>query len=278
MPAAAAFPVAKLGFLLIKQISKPIAKSIAARARNSRLFREFICIPVAQMFHWYEIKMKMRMLNVSGKMTKVPKLNEAKAIEQGSEILSEAIILTIASSILIYEYNRSSKKEEAKEAAITADREKIKHKIFELEFKVDKQTTQIRELARTVIHLEEDIHKRSLARIFEKKPQVNAEVLESAKDTPTEVHLLPLEGNGATGETSHQCQTVPIEQLQINKDSFATGQSTSTAMNEKNAAYVQTLSQDHHINGAVTTPSTPEQSVNRKQGVILSAVNDILKK
>ena len=44
--------------------------------------RTYVCIPVAQLFHWYEIKLKMRMLNIGGKVTKVPKLNEAKAIEQ----------------------------------------------------------------------------------------------------------------------------------------------------------------------------------------------------
>jgi len=180
---AAAFPVAKLGFLLVKQVAKPIAKSIAARARNSRLFREYICIPVAQAFHWYEIKLKMRMMNVGGKVTKVPKLNETKAIEQGSEILSEFILLSLASVILIYEYNRSKEKDDAKENALAAERERLKNKMFELEFKIEKQTVQIRELARTVIHIEEDIHKRSLRRIFEDKPKINPEVVESAKET-----------------------------------------------------------------------------------------------
>ena len=55
---------------------------------------------------------------------------------QGAEILSEMIILSIASAILIYEYNRSSEKDAAKEAKLKADRESIKNKIFELELKV----------------------------------------------------------------------------------------------------------------------------------------------
>jgi hypothetical protein len=45
---------------------------------------------VAQMFHWYEIKLKMMTMDLgtSGKkITKVPKLNEAKAIEQVCEKL-----------------------------------------------------------------------------------------------------------------------------------------------------------------------------------------------
>jgi hypothetical protein len=178
----AAFPVAKLGFLLVKQVSKPIAKVLAARARNSKIFRTYVCIPVAQLFHWYEIKMKMKMLNIGGKVTKVPKLNEAKAIEQGSEVLSEFILLSIAAAILIYEYNRSKEKEDAKELAKTQEAERIKNKIFELEFKQDKQTTQIRELSKLVIELKEHEHKRSLKRIFQAHPEVSAEIISSAQE------------------------------------------------------------------------------------------------
>ena len=48
-------------------------------------------------------------------MTKVPKLNEEKAIEEGAQLLSEIIILGIAAGLVTFEYNRSSKKEEAKQ-------------------------------------------------------------------------------------------------------------------------------------------------------------------
>jgi len=188
----AAFPVAKLGFLVVKQVSKPIAKAIAARSRNSKFFREYVCIPVAQLFHWYEIRMKMKMLNLgTGKVTKVPKLNEKKAIEQGSEILSEFILLSIASVILIYEYNRSKEKEDAKELAKGQEAERIKNKIFELEFKQDKQTTQIRELSKLVIELKEHEHKRSLKRIFAAHPEVNEEIVKSANDEVEEIPAPP---------------------------------------------------------------------------------------
>jgi len=177
----AAFPIAKLGFLVIKQISKPIAKRIAASAKNSRIFRDWICIPTAQLFHWYEIQLKLRMLNVGGKATKVPKLNEAKAIEQGSEILSEFLLLSIASSILIYEYNRSSEKEAAKEEARKADQELIKNKVVELELKVERQTIQIKALAKTALDLQVDIHNHSLRRFLEPKPKLPAELEEIDK-------------------------------------------------------------------------------------------------
>jgi len=86
--AVGAFPAAKLGLVLIKQISKPIANGIANRARKSKRFREWFCIPVAQFFHWYDVKVRMRVLNL-GKVTSVPKLDEKKAIETGAQLLSE---------------------------------------------------------------------------------------------------------------------------------------------------------------------------------------------
>lgn len=81
----AAFPLAKLGVLLVKQISKPLANSIASRARSSRIFRDYVCIPVAQLFHWADVKVRMRILNL-GKVSKVPKLDEKKAIDTGSQV------------------------------------------------------------------------------------------------------------------------------------------------------------------------------------------------
>ena len=76
------FPLAKLGFLVVKQISKPIATGLARRAKTSLFFRDWVCIPVAQLFHWYDVQVRMRILNL-GKATSVPKLNEQRAIETG---------------------------------------------------------------------------------------------------------------------------------------------------------------------------------------------------
>ena len=70
---APAFPLAKLGFLAIKQISKPLANAVANRGRKSKIFRNFVVLPVAQFFHFLDVKVRMRILNL-GKVTKVPKV------------------------------------------------------------------------------------------------------------------------------------------------------------------------------------------------------------
>lgn len=43
-----AFPAAKLGALLLKQISKPIANAAKTQAKSSPIFRKYICMPPAQ--------------------------------------------------------------------------------------------------------------------------------------------------------------------------------------------------------------------------------------
>ena len=85
--AIGAFPLVKLGILLVKQISKPIANGVASRAEKSKAFRNYVCIPIAQLFHLYDVKVRMRVLNL-GKVSKekVPKLNEKKAIETGAQV------------------------------------------------------------------------------------------------------------------------------------------------------------------------------------------------
>ena len=52
------------------------------------------------------------------------------------------------STYLSINLSRSKEKEDAKEFAKGQEAERIKNKIFELEFKQDKQTTQIRELSK----------------------------------------------------------------------------------------------------------------------------------
>lgn len=53
--------------------------------------------------------------------TRPKPLKEEKAIEMGAELLGETFILAVATSIVIYEYWRSSLKESALEAAQDKD-------------------------------------------------------------------------------------------------------------------------------------------------------------
>ena len=97
----------------------------------------------------------MRILGL-GLATSIPKLNEQKAIETGAQLLSEVIILSIASSILFYEYKR---KEDMKQSALDKEKSDIKEKIAHLEIQVKKQSSSINELERLLCHLKEELEK-----------------------------------------------------------------------------------------------------------------------
>lgn len=71
-------------------------------------------MPPAQLYHWLEVNVKMRLLNL-GKPAEVPKLNETMAIELGAELLGETIIFGIAALTIVGEYIRQSLKEKDKE-------------------------------------------------------------------------------------------------------------------------------------------------------------------
>lgn len=148
-----AFPAAKLGALLLKQISKPIANAVKSQAKSSPVFRKYVCMPPAQFYNWCEIKAKMWILNL-GKPVNIPVLNEAMAIELGANLLGEGIIFIIAAGILIAEYNRSANKEAAKEEAKLQEMRDLQTTIRELFIQTEEQSAQLRELTRKLYGLE----------------------------------------------------------------------------------------------------------------------------
>ncbi|KAF5297115.1 hypothetical protein FQA39_LY02695 [Lamprigera yunnana] len=149
----AVFPAAKLGALLLRQISKPLANYIKEHAKKSPVLRTYICMPPAQFYHWCEVKTKMWVLNL-GRPISVPPLSEAMAIELGANLLGEAIMFTVAALLLIREYNRSSRKEMIKEEKRQEEVNNLNMQVRELFFQVQQQNTQIRELLREVYQLD----------------------------------------------------------------------------------------------------------------------------
>lgn len=81
-----------------------------------------------------------------GKPVNVPKLTEASAIELGAELVGEAVIFTIASTILMAEFVRQSRKEAVKEAEREAQMEQIQADLKELYMQNVHQEAYIREL------------------------------------------------------------------------------------------------------------------------------------
>merc|ERR1719500_1011074 len=99
-----------------------------------------VCLPMAQFYHYYEVKMKLAALNLGvGKVTKV---TEEKAVKQASEIISEVSILGVVVVILVYEYRKSKAESEQMEAESRMAREEIKDRIFDLETQLEGNAEQ----------------------------------------------------------------------------------------------------------------------------------------
>ncbi|KAG9465869.1 optic atrophy 3 protein [Eleutherodactylus coqui] len=113
-----AFPIAKLLYMGIRQISKPLANRIKAGARRSEFFRTYICLPPAQVYHWVEMRAKMRMMGFRGAAIKP--MNEEAAAELGAELLGEATVFLIGGACLIAEYSRQSTNSRRKEDEMEA--------------------------------------------------------------------------------------------------------------------------------------------------------------
>ncbi|KAK8762456.1 hypothetical protein V5799_026278 [Amblyomma americanum] len=143
----AAFPIAKLAALAFRQLSKPLANRIKQRAKTSHFFRTYVCMPPAQIYHWVEVNVKMRILNL-GKPTEVPKLNEAMAIELGAELLGEMIIFGSAAATLIAEYLRQARNERQRENAKEEKQLCLECEVKDLRLRVEQQEAQIKHLTR----------------------------------------------------------------------------------------------------------------------------------
>ncbi|CAO1425689.1 unnamed protein product [Diamesa tonsa] len=198
------FPVAKLGVLFIKQISKPIANLIKTRAKNHPFFSKYVCMPPAQFYNFMEVKTKMWAMNL-GKPTNIPQLTEAMAIDLGANLLGEFIIFAIGAGILVLEYQRQARKETLKEEMVLQEKYELVATLNELAFQVERQDTQIRELSR--ILAEND------SRSWMTPPKMLTDIVTrkkvSSENTNPDLHYLP-EKKGPTPQIIDQTpQNVP---------------------------------------------------------------------
>uniref|UniRef100_A0A667HV41 Optic atrophy 3 protein-like n=1 Tax=Lynx canadensis TaxID=61383 RepID=A0A667HV41_LYNCA len=130
-----AFPMAKLLYLGIRQVSKPLANRIKEAARRSEFFKTYICLPPAQLYHWAEMRAKMRLMGFRAEAVKP--LNEDAAAELGAELLGEATVFLVAGGCLVLEYWRHQahqrRKRSERQTAWEALREEVGHLALALE-------------------------------------------------------------------------------------------------------------------------------------------------
>lgn len=120
---------------------------------NSEFSFSFI-LEFFAVYNWVEVKTKMWALNL-GRPVTVPPLNEAMAIELGANLLGEFIIFAIGAGLLIFEYSRQTAKENKKNEAMQYEKMQLTNTLTEMNFRLERQDAQIREMTRVLAELGE---------------------------------------------------------------------------------------------------------------------------
>ncbi|CAI5780696.1 optic atrophy 3 protein [Podarcis muralis] len=148
---AGAFPIAKLLYLGVRQLSKPLAARIKDGARASPFFRQYICGPPAQLYHWVEMRAKMRIMGFRGAAIKP--LNEEAAAELGAELLGEAIVFGVGGLCIFLEYSRQTTNSKKKEDELSSTLESLQEQVAELNLTVETLDARLRELNRVLVEV-----------------------------------------------------------------------------------------------------------------------------
>ena len=94
------FPMSKLLYMYVKRLAQPFATRFITRAKIDNNFKAYFCLPPANLYHFYEAKIKFRLLNIGKiRVKEVPKLPEKDAVVLGANLLSEFLIYAVASGL-----------------------------------------------------------------------------------------------------------------------------------------------------------------------------------
>ncbi|CAO2175258.1 unnamed protein product [Urochloa humidicola] len=121
-----ALPVAKLGTLALRTLSKPIASRLKSQAAVHPKFRNFI-IAIAQINHRITTKIQRRIYGHATDVAIRP-LDEQKAVQAATDLIGEAFIFSVAVAALIFEVQRSARAEARKEEARKQELEELKQR------------------------------------------------------------------------------------------------------------------------------------------------------
>lgn len=122
----------KLSTLVVRTLAKPIAETIKSQAKEHAKFRK-VCVGVAQGVHRLDVGMRLGLLrSAEGTKREVRPLNEAKAIDSGAKLISEAFLFGVAGGLIIFESWRSRRKENARREGVADAIEALQNEVEEL--------------------------------------------------------------------------------------------------------------------------------------------------
>ena len=114
--AAMGLPLLKLFFLAVKQVAKPVASRVKNFAVRSPTFSALMG-RLGNGLYRNSVQIE-RIADGKEAMTTVAKLNQKRAVEEGSEFLAEVVVYSVSAVVLGVEYMVSKRKDEAKAAEV----------------------------------------------------------------------------------------------------------------------------------------------------------------
>ena len=153
------FPLAKFGFILFKQIARPIHKKIVLSAKRNNILRKRLCIPLAESF--YKLDVRIRFFHEDwSKIKKVKLMDEKSAIDTGAYIMAELITMVGIITVILFEFKDYSKSTLELENKHYKDNMVLNETICKLEDRIDDQSKQVDELYVLLEQLQSCICKR----------------------------------------------------------------------------------------------------------------------
>jgi len=121
---------AKLATLFIRTLAKPISNQIKTQAKQHDSFRK-ACVSLAQALYRSETTLRTRLLGEPAKH--IRPLSEAKAIDNGANILAEGFLFSVAAGLIIAETWRSSRSESKRREGVLDSLEELRKRLNSLE-------------------------------------------------------------------------------------------------------------------------------------------------
>ncbi|OQR95243.1 hypothetical protein ACHHYP_00157 [Achlya hypogyna] len=110
-----AIPLFKVGGLLLRTLTKPVAKQLKQSAKTKPWLNS-VCRSVGQYQHVVGVRIQMSMQGqIHWKTIQIKDLPADQAVDKGSEFLGETLIFSVAVIVAWYEYDRSSRSSKEKE-------------------------------------------------------------------------------------------------------------------------------------------------------------------
>merc|ERR1719242_2411369 len=157
------FPMSKLVFMYVKRLAEPLgtvlyrhsfskiyknsllALRIQLKAEESETFKKIICLPPANLFHFYEVKIKFRFMNIGKvRMKQVPKMTEKRALELGANLFAEFCFYAVASAIALNEVMKYKVREKEKDESVELDTNELLENVDRLNKLVESQICDIK--------------------------------------------------------------------------------------------------------------------------------------